>query len=92
MFLEEPTFDERLVTEREGKVPRQYALGSIAATGSDNRCVGNALERDKVLGREVRMTLTNTHPHIKRIAHPAALAALQTDAGKGDPRWQEHID
>ena len=41
-----------------------------------------------MLGREIRVTLTNTHVHIKRVPHPDALAAVENDAGKGDSRWK----
>ena len=51
------------------------------------KVLGKPLERDKVLGREVRMDLTATRPHIKRIAHPDAVAANERDEDKADSRW-----
>ena len=79
---------ERLAETREECVPREYKLGKLHVTGADRRCYGNELSRDKVLGREISVTLTNTHVHIKRVPHPDALAAVENDAGKGDSRWK----
>mmetsp|Transcript_7656 Transcript_7656/g.17496 ORF Transcript_7656/g.17496 Transcript_7656/m.17496 type:complete len:1090 (-) Transcript_7656:8-3277(-) len=81
------TFKERLKLERSRRVAREYDVGAIYALGKDNRVTGHELVRDKVLGREVRMDLTATRPHIKLIPHPEALEANQADPAKVDPRW-----
>ena len=86
MFLEYSTFQERLALERKRRNPRKYDIGKIYAVGGDNRIIGKEMKRDKVLGREVRMDLTSSRPHIKREAHPDAAAACQTES-TGNSRW-----
>jgi hypothetical protein len=87
MFLDFATFAERMGAERARRRPRKYELGQIYSLGGDNRVTGKTLERDKVLGREVRMDVTATRPHVQRVAHPDATAAKERDASKADPRW-----
>jgi len=87
MFLEYGTFEEKMARERAKRQPRKYEQGTIYSTGGDNRVEGQFLERDVVLGREVRMDLTATRPHILREAHPDAVAANARDESEADPRW-----
>jgi hypothetical protein len=87
MFLDAPTFKERLELERSSKFSREYSLGEMYCLGRDNRVIGRELERDVVLGREIRMDVTATRPHIARIPHPEAVAEKERDAHNADPRW-----
>ena len=87
MFLEYGSFSEKMARERAKRVPQVYELGKIYACGADNRVVGRTMTRNEHLGREVRMDLTATRPHIKREADPEAAAANEKDESKADSRW-----
>jgi hypothetical protein len=86
MFLEFSSFKEKLDRERIRRNPKLYDVGKIYAVGGDNRIIGKKMTRDKALGRDVRMDLTSSRPHVKREAHPEAAAASQIDA-TASSRW-----
>ena len=67
MFLEEPTFLEKVEGQRSKRPAREYDLGSIYAVGGDNRAEGRVKQRDIVLGREVRRHPMTSHRFSHRL-------------------------
>ena len=68
MFLEEPTFLEKVQGQRSKRPAREYDLGSIYAVGGDNRAEGRVKQRDIVLGREVRRHPMTSHRFSHRLS------------------------